>query len=196
MGAPSPSWSRRKSAGPSDLAARPTRPKRSRRPSPPQKRRLRESLHPSRQPASSAVPARLKQLSEEEKGARAKALADARVRDAEERERAKEDAAKEAALAEQRAKEAAEAEAREREEAAQKAAEAEAEAKAKPKAAPSAEAPRRPMEPDQEGPKRQPMPGIRKPRRHRAVAKSAAFADASRLPTHSTKSSGSGALPR
>ncbi|WP_108681928.1 translation initiation factor IF-2 [Methyloceanibacter sp. wino2] len=118
---------------------------------------------PAREPAPKPAASKqrrsgvvLKQLSEEEKGARAKALADARVREAEERERAKEDAAKEAALAEQRAKEAAEAEAREREEAAQKAAEAEAEAKAKPKAAPkAAEAPRRPMEPDQEGPKRQ-----------------------------------------
>jgi translation initiation factor IF-2 len=98
----------------------------------------------------------LKQLSEEEKDARAKALADARVRDAEERERAKEDAEKEAALARQRAKEAAEEEARQREEQARLAAEAEAEAAAKPKSAPKAAEPaRRPMEPDQEGPKRQ-----------------------------------------
>ncbi|MEM9589894.1 MAG: translation initiation factor IF-2 [Pseudomonadota bacterium] len=111
---------------------------------------------PAAKPRRSGVV--LKQLSEEEKGARAKALADARVRDAEERERAKEDAAKEAALAEQRAKEAAEAEVREREEAAKKAAAAEAEAKAKPKAkaAPkSSDAPRRPMEPEKEQPRRQ-----------------------------------------
>ncbi len=100
----------------------------------------------------------LKQLSEEEKGARAKALADARVREAEERERAKEDAAKEAALAEQRAQDAAEAEARLREEEAKKAAEAQLEVKAKPKAkaAPkSSESLRRPMEPEKEQPKRQ-----------------------------------------
>jgi translation initiation factor IF-2 len=98
----------------------------------------------------------LKQLSEEEKGARAKALADARVREAEERERAKEDAAKEAELAKQRAKEAAEEEARQREEQARLAAEAEAGAAAKPKSATkSAEPQRRPMEPDQEAPKRQ-----------------------------------------
>ena len=100
----------------------------------------------------------LKQLSEEEKGARAKALADARVREAEERERAKEDAAKEAALAEQRAKEAAEEEARRQEDEAKKAAEAQLEATAKPKAkaAPkSLESPRRPMEPEKEQPRRQ-----------------------------------------
>ncbi len=52
----------------------------------------------------------LKQLSEEEKDARAKALAGAKVRDAEERERAKENAVQEALLAEQQAKEAKEAE--------------------------------------------------------------------------------------
>ena len=100
----------------------------------------------------------LKQLSEEEKGARAKALADARVREAEERERAKEDAAKEAALAEQRAKEAAEEEARRQEDEAKKAAEAQLEATAQPKAkaAPkSLESPRRPMEPEKEQPRRQ-----------------------------------------
>jgi translation initiation factor IF-2 len=100
----------------------------------------------------------LKQLSEEEKGARAKALADARVREAEERELAKEDAAKEAALAEQRAKEAAEEEARRQEDEAKKAAEAQLEATAKPKAkaAPkSSESPRRPMEPEKEQPRRQ-----------------------------------------
>ncbi len=100
----------------------------------------------------------LKQLSEEEKGARAKALADARVREAEERERAKEDAAKEAALAEQRAKETAEEEARRQEDEAKKAAEAQLEATAKPKAraAPkSLESPRRPMEPEKEQPRRQ-----------------------------------------
>jgi translation initiation factor IF-2 len=100
----------------------------------------------------------LKQLSEEEKGARAKALADARVREAEERELAKEDAAKEAALAEQRAKEAAEEEARRQEDEAKKTAEAQLEATAKPKAkaAPkSSESPRRPMEPEKEQPRRQ-----------------------------------------
>ena len=97
----------------------------------------------------------LKQLSEEEKGARAKALADAKVRHAEERERAVEDAAKEAAFAEQRAKEDAEAEARRLEEEATKA--AEAEAKPKAKAAPkTADAPRRPLSPEkEEQPKRQ-----------------------------------------
>ena len=101
----------------------------------------------------------LKQLSEEEKGARAKALADAKVRHAEERERAIEDAAKEAAFAEQRAKEDAEAEARRLEEEATKAAEAKTEAEAKPKAkaAPkTADAPRRPLSPEkEEQPKRQ-----------------------------------------
>jgi translation initiation factor IF-2 len=51
----------------------------------------------------------LKQLSEEEKDARAKALAGAKVRDAEEREKAKENAVQEAILAEQQAKEAVEA---------------------------------------------------------------------------------------
>ena len=54
----------------------------------------------------------LRQLSEEEKDARAKALADARQREADERERAKENAAKEALLAEQHAREAQEAEER------------------------------------------------------------------------------------
>jgi translation initiation factor IF-2 len=101
----------------------------------------------------------LKQLSEEEKGARAKALADAKVRHAEERERAVEDAAKEAALAEQRAKEDAEAEARRLEEEATKAAEAKTEAEAKPKAKAgpkTADAPRRPLSPEkEEQPKRQ-----------------------------------------
>ncbi len=113
----------------------------------------------------------LKQLSEEEKDARAKALADARVREAEERERAKEDAAREAALAEQHAKEAAEAEARKREEEAKKAAQEDAEedaeeaveekveakAGAKTKSAPKAEeSARRPLEPEkEEQPKRQ-----------------------------------------
>ena len=52
----------------------------------------------------------LKQLSEEEKDARTKALADAKVRDAEERVKAKETALQEAILAEQQAKEAKEAE--------------------------------------------------------------------------------------
>ena len=52
----------------------------------------------------------LKQLSEEEKDARTKALADAKVRDAEERVKAKETAVQEAILAEQQAKEAKEAE--------------------------------------------------------------------------------------
>jgi translation initiation factor IF-2 len=71
----------------------------------------------------------LKQLSEEEKDARAKALADSRVRDAEERERAKETAVQEALLADQRAKEEKEAEKRKRQEQ-EKAA---AEEQAKPK---------------------------------------------------------------
>ncbi|MEM7192426.1 MAG: translation initiation factor IF-2 N-terminal domain-containing protein, partial [Pseudomonadota bacterium] len=99
----------------------------------------------------------LKQLSEEEKGARAKALADARVRDAEERERIKESAEKEAVLAEQRAKEAAEEEARKLEEEAKKAAEPVPvrELKAKP-AAKTAEPQRRPMAAEKdEQPKRQ-----------------------------------------
>ena len=101
----------------------------------------------------------LKQLSEEEKGARAKALADAKIRRAEERERAKEDAAKEAALAEQRAKEAAEAEARRVEEEARQAAEAKTEAEAKPKAKAvpkTDDGARRPLAPEkEEQPKRQ-----------------------------------------
>jgi len=74
----------------------------------------------------------LKQLSEEEKGARAKALADAKVRQAEEKERAKENAAQEAQLAEQQATEAREAEERKRKEEEDKA-KAAAEEKAKPK---------------------------------------------------------------
>ncbi|GFO81719.1 MAG: translation initiation factor IF-2 [Methyloceanibacter sp.] len=127
---------------------------------------VKEAVKPaaSKQRRSGVV---LKQLSEEEKDARAKALADARVREAEERERAKEDAAREAALAEQRAKEAAEeaaeADARKREEEAKKAAEdaagekAEGKAGAKAKPAPTAEASaRRPLEPEkEEQPKRQ-----------------------------------------
>jgi len=72
----------------------------------------------------------LRQLSDEEKDARAKALADAKVRDAEERERAKETAAQEALLADQHAKEAKEAEERKRKEEEKKAAEEKAEAKA------------------------------------------------------------------
>jgi len=59
----------------------------------------------------------LKQLSEEEKDARAKALADAKVRQAEEKKLAKERAAEEALLAEQRAKETKEEEERKRKEA-------------------------------------------------------------------------------
>jgi len=79
----------------------------------------------------------LRQLSDEEKDARAKALADARVREAEERERAKETAAQEALLAEQRAKEAKEAEERHREkEEEKKAAVGKAKAKAEPEEAP------------------------------------------------------------
>jgi translation initiation factor IF-2 len=74
----------------------------------------------------------LKQLSEEEKGARAKALADAKVRQAEEKERAKENATQEAQLAEQQATEAREAEERKRKEEEEKA-KAAAEEKAKPK---------------------------------------------------------------
>ena len=74
----------------------------------------------------------LKQLSEEEKDARAKALAGARLRDAEERERVKETAAQEAELAEQHAEEAAEAEKKKREEEAKKAAEETAKPKAEP----------------------------------------------------------------
>jgi translation initiation factor IF-2 len=54
----------------------------------------------------------LKQLSEEEKDARAKALADARVREAEEREKAKETAAQRTVAEEQQAKEHKEAEER------------------------------------------------------------------------------------
>jgi translation initiation factor IF-2 len=74
----------------------------------------------------------LKQLSEEEKGARAKALADAKVRQAEEKERAKDNAAQEAQLAEQQTTEAREAEERKRKEEEEKA-KAAAEEKAKPK---------------------------------------------------------------
>ncbi len=75
------------------------------------------SAEETRQRRSGVV---LKQLSEEEKDARAKALADARVREAEERERAKETAAQEALLAEQRAREAKEAEESQRQEEEQK----------------------------------------------------------------------------
>ena len=85
----------------------------------------------------------LKQLSEEEKDARAKALAGSRIRDAEERERAKENAEKEAVLAAQRAKEQAEAEARELAEKAKQVVEE------PPKAE---EAPRRPLAPQKEEP--------------------------------------------
>ena len=75
----------------------------------------------------------LKQLSEEEKDARAKALADAKVRQAEEQERAEETAAQEAQLAEKQAAEARETEERKRVEEEEKAKKA-AEEKAKPKA--------------------------------------------------------------
>ncbi len=84
----------------------------------------------------------LKQLSDEEKDARAKALAGARQRDAVERERAKEDAEQEAKLEEQRGKEAAEAEKKKQEEEAKKA----AQEKAKPQV--EAEAPRRHAKPE------------------------------------------------
>jgi translation initiation factor IF-2 len=79
----------------------------------------------------------LKQLSEEEKDARAKALADAQVRHAEEKKRAKERAAEEALLEEQRAKEAKEEEERKRKEA------KEAEEKARTEPAPKPEEPAR-----------------------------------------------------
>ena len=72
----------------------------------------------------------LRQLSEDEKDARAKALADSKVRQAEEIERAKETAAQEAIAEVQRAKEAKEAEARKIEEEAKKAAEVTAPPKA------------------------------------------------------------------
>lgn len=73
----------------------------------------------------------LRQLSEEEKVARAKALASARIRDADERVKAKEDAAKEVIAEVQRAKERKEAEELKRQEDAKKA----AEEKVAPKAA-------------------------------------------------------------
>jgi translation initiation factor IF-2 len=79
----------------------------------------------------------LKQLSEEEKDARAKALADSKVRHAEEKKRAKERAAEEALLEEQRAKEAKEEEERKRKEA------KEAEEKARTEPAPKPEEPAR-----------------------------------------------------
>ena len=82
----------------------------------------------------------LKQLSDEEKDARARALAGARQRDAEERERAKETAAQEALEAEQRAKEAEAKEAEERERKEKEEQEAKKAAEAKPK--PKEEAPR------------------------------------------------------
>ena len=72
----------------------------------------------------------LKQLSDEEKDARAKALAESKVRQAEEKVRAKETEAQEAELAEQRAAEAKTAEELKRQEEEKKA----AEEKAKPKA--------------------------------------------------------------
>ncbi|MHA1518325.1 MAG: translation initiation factor IF-2 [Alphaproteobacteria bacterium] len=81
----------------------------------------------------------LKQLSEEEKDARARALAGARQREAEERERAEETEAQEALLAEQHAKEAKETEELKRKEEEEKAKKAAEEAKAKPR---SEDAPR------------------------------------------------------
>lgn len=82
---------------------------------------------PPKAPAAEAQPRRsgvvLRQLSEEEKDARAKALASSRVRDADEREKAKETAAQEASAEVQRSKERKEAEELKREEDAKKAAE-------------------------------------------------------------------------
>jgi len=72
----------------------------------------------------------LKQLSDEEKDARAKALADSKVRRAEEKVRAKETEAQEAELAEQRAAEAKAAEELKRQEEEKKAAEEKAKLKA------------------------------------------------------------------
>jgi translation initiation factor IF-2 len=89
---------------------------------------------PKPKPTPAAQPRRpgvvLRQLSEDEKDARAKALADSKVRQAEETERAKEMAAQEALAEVQRAKEAKEAEARKLEEEAKKAAEEQAKPKA------------------------------------------------------------------
>jgi translation initiation factor IF-2 len=83
---------------------------------------------PKPKPAPAAAQPRrpgvvLRQLSEDEKDARAKALADSKVRQAEERERAKEMAAQEAIAEVQRTKETKEAEARQLKEDAKKAAE-------------------------------------------------------------------------
>ena len=82
---------------------------------------------PPKAPAAEAQPRRsgvvLRQLSEEEKDARAKALASSRVRDADDREKAKETAAQEASAEVQRPKERKEAEELKREEDAKKAAE-------------------------------------------------------------------------
>jgi translation initiation factor IF-2 len=82
---------------------------------------------PPKAPAAEAQPRRsgvvLRQLSEEEKDARAKALASSRVRDADDREKAKETAAQEAIAEVQRSKERKEAEELKREEDAKKAAE-------------------------------------------------------------------------
>ena len=92
----------------------------------------------------------LKQLSEEEKDARAKALAGAKVRQAEEKERAEENAVQEAELAEQRAKEAKEAEELKRQEDEKKAAEEAAAPKAE-------EAPRKHLKQEmEEAPQRTP----------------------------------------
>jgi translation initiation factor IF-2 len=107
---------------------------------------------PPKAPVAEAQPRRpgvvLRQLSEDEKVARAKALASARIRDADEREKVKETAAQEAIAEVQRAKELKEAEELKRKEDAKKA----TEEKAAPKAVEPAR--KRPKQEAEEAPKR------------------------------------------
>jgi len=117
---------KRRSIGSGGAAAPAEEPKVEAKAAPAPKAAPKPGAEETRQRRSGVV---LKQLSEEEKDARAKALADARVRDAEERERAKETAVQEALLAEQRAKEEKEAEERQRQEQEKTAAEEQAKPK-------------------------------------------------------------------
>ncbi|MFN0265190.1 translation initiation factor IF-2 [Tepidamorphus sp. 3E244] len=112
----------------------------------------------------------LRTLTEEEKGARAQALADSRVRDAEERQRAAEEEKRRAEEEERLTKERAEAEARQAEEDAARAKQEAERAKAAPaeQAAPAdaeqpAAAPRRPAGGDDDAGKRRPSRPPEKP---------------------------------
>ena len=116
MAARSPSWWRKRSAGRSARVAR-RKPSRSRR----RQSRPRAPPKPCKSPFRTSTPARqarvvLPQLSEEEKDARMRALADSRQRDAAEREKAKETAALNVVTEDQRAQERKEAEERKRKE--------------------------------------------------------------------------------